>query len=79
MLTCVFAWILPDAETSASRSRFWTFSVATVLPFSFFRNTLAATTPADHEDENHADEQFLARQSYEPPETALIGPRPRTQ
>ena len=36
MLTCVFAWILPDAETTASRSRFWIFSVVTVLPVSRF-------------------------------------------
>ena len=45
MLTVVRAWILPEAETIASRSRFRIFSVVTVLPGVRFSHTLPATAP----------------------------------
>jgi len=45
MFTVVRAWILPEAETTASRSRFRIFSVVTGLPGVRFSQTLPATAP----------------------------------
>ncbi len=45
-LTVRFAWILPDADTMASRSRVLIVSVVTVSPLSFLKYRLAPTTAA---------------------------------
>jgi hypothetical protein len=46
MLTVFFGSILPDADTMASRSRFWMVSTVTVIPVSPRRANAAATPPA---------------------------------
>ena len=45
MLTVFFGSILPDAETIASRSRFWIVSTVTVMPVSPRRANAAAAPP----------------------------------
>src|SRR5262245_46040362 len=46
MLTRRLGWILPDADTIASRSRVLTVSVVTVTPFSRLKYRLAPTMAA---------------------------------
>ena len=45
MLTVFFGSILPDADTIASRSRFWIVSTVTVVPVSPRRANAAAAPP----------------------------------
>ncbi len=72
MLTVFFGSILPDADTIASRSRFWMVSTVTVVPGSPRRANAAAAPPRDHQHHDTIQNHFL--RNTEPP---LIRPSPR--
>src|SRR5262245_35813098 len=73
MLTVVRAWILPDAETMASRSRFWTFSMVTSLPGSRLSQTLPATAPPRTTATTEPMMTFLPVDTYSTSKSALDG------
>ena len=73
MLTVVRAWILPEAETMASRSRACTFSMVTALPGVRFIQTLPAAAPPSRTTATTPMMTFFPVDTYEPPECDLEG------
>ena len=72
MLTVVRAWILPEAETMASRSRVCTFSMVTGLPGVRFIQTLPATAPPSTTTATTPMMTFFPVDTYEPPAKAAL-------